>query len=88
MALRNLSLGKTYTVWLVEVLNGVFMCEIKDVVIIDDMIQSVAAPTCSFNVSLGLLIQIRAANEIRFSKEFGQWGFSKFELQPIELLDT
>jgi len=33
------------------------------------MIHSVAAPVCMFNVSLGLLIQIRAANEIRFSKE-------------------
>jgi len=33
------------------------------------MIHSLAAPVCSFNVSMGLLIQIRAASEIRFSKE-------------------
>ena len=32
---------------------------------------------------------LSVTNEIRFvKKEFGQWGFSKFESQPIELLDT
>jgi hypothetical protein len=37
----------------------------------------------------GLLIEIRAANEIWFSKELiRSMGFSKFELQPLESFST
>jgi hypothetical protein len=49
----------------------VFLYETQDV-IVEEMIHSAAAPICSFNVSLGLLIEIRAANEIWFSKELIQ----------------
>ena len=52
------------------------------------MTRSAAATVCYFNVSLGLLIEIRAANGIWFAEAFGQWCSLKFKLQPIESLDT
>jgi len=55
MALRNLSLGKTFIICLVgRSFAAECLCETRDFVIVEDTIHAVAATACSFDVSLGV----------------------------------
>ena len=77
VALRNLSLGKIFVNCLVgRSFAAEGFCVKNDKLLSLRKIQTVAATACSFNASLDLLIQIRAAGEIRFAKEsFRPMGF-------------
>ena len=47
-----------------------FLYETRDVVIVEDVIHTVAAAIGLFNVTLGLLIEIRVTNEIWLLKNY------------------